>query len=124
MHIAEAVILVVEDEVLIRMDVVDQLGALGHSLIEASPAHEALEALSKDGSIDILFTDVDMPGDLDGVMLAREVSETRPEIGIIVTSGKPLFGKAPLPEGSRFYPKPYVPGKVHAAIQEMLAQAD
>ena len=82
------VILVVEDEVLIRMDVVDQLGALGYRLIEAANGQEALDALSDGGVINILFTDVHMPGDLDGVMLAREVSQRRPEIGIIVTSGR------------------------------------
>lgn len=121
MHSSDAVILVVEDEILIRMDVVDQLTSLGHSVIEASTGREALEALSKGVGVRILFTDVDMPGDLDGLMLAHEVSRTRPEIGIIITSGKTALGEDALPEGSRFYPKPYAPATVHAAIQEMLA---
>lgn len=118
------VILVVEDEVLIRMDVVDQLGALGYRLIEAANGQEALDALSDGGVINILFTDVHMPGDLDGVMLAREVSQRRPEIGIIVTSGRASLSTDSLPEGSRFYPKPYVSATVHTAIQEMLASPD
>ncbi|MFW2448642.1 MAG: response regulator [Qipengyuania pacifica] len=115
------VILVVEDEVLIRMDVVDQLGALGYRLIEAANGQEAFDALSDGGVINILFTDVHMPGDLDGVMLAREVSRRRPEIGIIVTSGSASLSADSLPEGSRFYPKPYASATVHSAIQEMLA---
>ena len=118
------VILVVEDEVLIRMDVVDQLGALGYRLIEAANGQEALDALSDGSAINILFTDVHMPGDLDGVMLAREVSQRRPEIGIIVTSGSASLSADSLPEGSRFYPKPYVSATVHTAIQEMLASSD
>lgn len=121
MHSSDAVILVVEDEILIRMDVVDQLTGLGYSVIEASTGREALEALTTGDGVCILFTDVDMPGDLDGIMLAHEVSRTRPEIGIIVTSGKTALGEDALPEGSRFYSKPYVPATVHAAIQEMLA---
>lgn len=124
MQLASAVILMVEDEVLIRMDVVDQLSAYGYKLIEASTGREALEALANADAVDILFTDVDMPGDLDGLMLAREVALTRPEIGIIVTSGKALLGENTLPEGSRFYPKPYMPATVHAAIQEMLTRSD
>ena len=119
MQPASPVVLVVEDEILIRMDVVDQLAALGYILIEASCAREALDALEGESPVDILFTDVDMPGAVDGLMLARQVSQTRPEIGIIVTSGKSA-GQDGLPQGARFYPKPYVPSAVHAAIQEML----
>jgi CheY-like chemotaxis protein len=120
MHCANAVVLVVEDEILIRMDVVDQLTALGYIIIEASSGREALEALTNADAVHILFTDIDMPGDPDGVMLAHEVSQTRPEIGIIVTSGKTALGEDRLPVGSRFFPKPYVPATVHVAIQEIL----
>ena len=124
MQTAQIVVLVVEDEILIRMDVVDQLGALGYSLIEASSGREALQALASTGPVHILLTDVDMPGDPDGLMLAREVSETRPEIGIIVTSGKTSLRQDSLPQGSRFYPKPYMPAAFHLAIQELLALSD
>lgn len=121
MQSSDAVILVVEDEILIRMDVVDQLTGLGYSVIEATTGREALDSLATADCVRILFTDVDMPGDLDGIMLAQEVSRTRPEIGIIVTSGKTALGENALPDGSRFYAKPYEPATVHAAIQEMLA---
>ena len=124
MQFANAVVLVVEDEILIRMDVVDQLSAFGYSLIEASSAREALEALDNADTVDILFTDVDMPGDFDGLLLAHKVAETRPEIGIIVTSGKTLLDEAKLPDGCRFYPKPYVPATVNAAIQAMLTPTE
>ncbi|GGD63956.1 response regulator [Erythrobacter arachoides] len=120
MQSAQAIVLVVEDEVLIRMDVVDQLSALGYSIIEACNGREALEVAQQYEAIDILFTDIDMPGDVDGLTLAHEIRASRPEIGIIVTSGKPLLGEARLPEGSRFYPKPYLSTTVHATIQEMV----
>ena len=120
----DTVILVVEDEILIRMDAVDQLGALGYRMIEAANGQEALNALSDGSAINILFTDLHMPGDLDGVMLAREVSQRRPEIGIIVTSGRASLSTDSLPEGSRFYTKPYASATVHTAIQEMLASLD
>ena len=120
MQSGSATILVVEDEILIRMDVVDQLTALGYDIIEAPSGRDALEALRNTDDIRILFTDVDMPGDLDGIMLAHEVSRTWPEIGIIVTSGKAALDDVALPQGSRFCSKPYIPTAVHAAIQEML----
>ena len=121
MHSSDAIVLVVEDEILIRMDVVDQLTGFGYGVIEASSGCEALEALSSGARVRIVFTDIEMPGNVDGIMLAREIARTRPEIGIIVTSGKTSLGVNALPEGSRFYPKPYLPASVHAAIQEMLA---
>lgn len=124
MHSANAIVLVVEDEILIRMDIADQLDALGYCIIEASNGREALEALTETDPVHILFTDVDMPGDLDGLMLAHEVSRTRPEIGIIITSGNAAPGEGVMPVGSRFYAKPYLPASVHAAIQEMLAQSE
>ncbi|AWW75625.1 hypothetical protein CD351_14405 [Erythrobacter sp. KY5] len=124
MHLSNAVILVVEDEVLIRMDVVDQLSAEGYVALEASSGREALSALADAEKVDVLFTDIDMPGDTDGVMLANEVSQTWPGIGIIVTSGKASPDPGSLPQGSRFCTKPYSPSAVHAAIQEILAKPD
>lgn len=122
MQASDAVILVVEDETLIRMDVVDQLSAQGYTLLEAATGREALEAIANADIVNVLFTDVDMPGDLNGLTLAHEVSRSWPEIGIIVTSGKTPLGADVLPEGSRFFSKPYMPEMVHAAIRNMLGQ--
>lgn len=124
MHLSNAVILVVEDEVLIRMDVVDQLSAQGYIALEASSGRQALNALADAEKIDVLFTDIDMPGDIDGVMLANQVSKTWPKVGIIVTSGKASPKEGSLPEGSRFCTKPYSPATVHAAIREILTISD
>ena len=116
-----AVILVVEDEILIRMDVVDQLEAQGYTLLEAESGKQALEIIVREDRVDIVFTDVDMPGDIDGLALANEVGARWPAIGIIVTSGKTMASERKLPSGCRFYPKPYQSAAVHAAIMEMLA---
>jgi len=115
------VVLVVEDEILIRMDVVEQLGAKGYILIEACNAREALDAIGAAERVDLLFTDVDMPGDLDGIMLAREVARSWPKICIIVTSGKSPIAAERLPPHCRFYAKPYETDAIHAAMREMLS---
>ena len=113
-------ILVAEDEVLIRMDVVEQLEAQGYEVIEACNAHEALDALTGAAHVDLLFTDVNMPGDLDGIALAHEVSRRWPKAGIIVTSGKKTIAPDQLPGQTRFYSKPYMADTIHTAIREML----
>ena len=116
------VVLVVEDEVLIRMDVVDQLGAQGCIPLEACNAREALETLGSADRIDLLITDVDMPGDLDGLMLAREVARCWPWIGIIVTSGNSPIDADQLPDRSRFFSKPCEAATIRKAINELLSR--
>ena len=121
MQLQSAVILVVEDEILIRMDVVDQLEAQGYTLLEAETGQQALETVAREDCVDIVFTDVDMPGGIDGLRLASEIDARWPSIGIIVTSGKAVPAEQCLPQGSRFFPKPYRPEAVHTAIVQMLA---
>lgn len=82
-----ATLLLVEDEILIRMTVADYLRDCGYHVIEASNAHEALSVLRSDVAIDIVFTDVHMPGTMDGFALARWVHEHRPGIRVLLTSG-------------------------------------
>lgn len=120
MQISYPVVLVVEDELLIRMHLVDALEIRGYALIEASTAREALEAIQCAERVDVMFTDVDMPGDMDGLTLAHRVAETWPNISIIITSGKGDLGTDRRPARSRFYPKPYVHEAIHSAIIEML----
>lgn len=114
------VILVVEDEIIIRMDVVEQLEGKGYTVIGVGDAHEAIETLSSAERVDLLFTDVNMPGDLNGLRLAHEVARAWPQTGIIVTSGKNAIPQDELPDAARFYPKPYEASTIHAAIGEML----
>lgn len=82
-----AVVLIVEDEPLIRFNILDVLEDVGHVALEAANADEALVVLKGRQDVDILFTDVNMAGSMDGIQLAKRVRAMRPNIGIIITSG-------------------------------------
>jgi two-component system, response regulator PdtaR len=114
-------VLVVEDEPLIRMDISDQLQEFGFKVLEAANADEAVEMLMVNSDIVIMFTDVDMPGGLDGLMLAAAVRKRWPPIKIIVTSGHRKVSMNDIPAQSRFFGKPYQADAVAAAMREMLA---
>lgn len=118
------VILVVEDEVLIRLDVADQLAELGYLVREAASGAEAQTILAEDQPVDIVFTDVDMPGEPDGIALATDIIANNRACVVIVTSGKHLVDPAALPDGVPFIPKPYYLPAVHAKIQLLLARND
>ncbi len=81
-------ILVVEDEVLIRLDVADFLRDNGFQVVEAANVAEALAVLSSAMRIALVFTDVQMPGSMDGLDLARWIRANRPDVPVIVTSGQ------------------------------------
>ncbi|WP_244479364.1 response regulator [Rhizobium sp. Leaf384] len=100
-------ILVVEDEILIRMDAVDYLSDEGFQVLEAGSADEALLVLESRGDIDFVFSDINMPGSLDGLALCRSVAERWPWIGVIITSGMMRPSKTSLPERTLFFEKPY-----------------
>jgi CheY-like chemotaxis protein len=101
------VVLIVEDEALVRLSAVGMLEDAGFRTIEAANGDEALELLAADSDVQLLFTDVNMPGIIDGLVLARQVHDRWPQIGIMVASAKkePQLGE--LPVGSRFERKPY-----------------
>ena len=102
-----AVVLVVEDEPLIRMDAVDLVSDAGLQAIEARTAEEALERLEKRKDISILFTDIEMPGAMNGVGLAKVVLRKWPHIKVIVTSGKFRANELDPPQRVAFYTKPF-----------------
>ncbi|AXV17768.1 hypothetical protein CYG48_18340 (plasmid) [Neorhizobium sp. SOG26] len=99
-------ILVIEDEPLLRMSVTDNLQDAGFHVLEASNADEALALLESHASIGSIFTDIDMPGELDGLMLAWIVRDRWPPIEIIITSGHRRVNVADMPERPLFFPKP------------------
>jgi CheY-like chemotaxis protein len=102
------VVLVVEDEFLIRVIAVEALLNAGFVVLEAGHAGDALAILqSRATDIHALFTDVQMPGDMDGVMLAHETSRCWPWIGLLITSGRTPLAQTALPAGSHSLPKPY-----------------
>ena len=101
-------VLLVEDEELIRMTAGEALADEGFQVHEARHAAEAITFLEQNhAKIHILFTDVSMPGEMDGVGLAHHASQHWPWIGLIITSAMPQHMHRPLPEGIRFVEKPY-----------------
>ena len=115
------VILVVEDEALVRMiasDILTEEG--GYRVFEAVNAEEALTLLESRHDVRLVFTDVEMPGSLDGFALARIVDMRFPGIKVIVTSGRMTPGAGDLPKGTRFLPKPYPPLALVGMVREML----
>ena len=112
---AAVVVLVVEDETIVRLLANDILTDGGYRVLEARDGQEALAVLEVHDGISALFTDVTMPN-LDGLTLAKIVQERWPEIRIVMTSGVPRPN--PLPDGARFISKPYTS---EVLIQELEA---
>jgi CheY-like chemotaxis protein len=113
------VVLIVEDELLLRMDAVDMMGAAGFEAIEAGTADEAIEILEARPDISVVFTDIQIPGSMDGLKLARAIRGRWPPIKIVATSGRLKVGETDLPEGGRFLPKPYSPREVTGVLREL-----
>jgi two-component system, response regulator PdtaR len=119
----KAVILVVEDNAVIRMGAVDLVIDAGFEALEASSADEAIRILEARPDIHLVFTDVEMPGTMDGLKLAHYILDRWPPVKLIVASGKMLVEERPLPRGARFFPKPYMENSIVEAMQSMLADA-
>ena len=115
-------VLVVEDEPLILLDVVFQLEAEGFRVYEATNADIAIELLIAHSDIRVVFTDIDMPGSMDGLKLAAAVRDRWPPVRIIVTSGRRPAGEAELPIGSVFFRKPYEHKSIAQSIRDMTAR--
>ncbi|MEO5808326.1 response regulator [Devosia sp.] len=115
------VVLVVEDEALLRLGIVDYLEDAGFTVFEAANATQAVEILVQNPQIAILFTDIDMPGGMDGLMLAAAVRDRWPPIQIVVTSGHRRVDQADLPARAQFLPKPYNPAALVANLRELAA---
>ncbi|MEZ2221770.1 response regulator [Rhizobium sp. RCC_161_2] len=118
---ARIAVLVVEDEPLMRMDIAGALEDGGFLVFEAANADEAIVILAEHAEIRALFTDIDMPGSMDGLKLAFAVRDRWPPIKIIVTSGHQSIREENLPVDGRFFSKPYDPEKIINTIREMVA---
>jgi CheY-like chemotaxis protein len=115
-------VLLVEDEVLISNLVADCLTASGFTVHEVTTADEALRYIDSGANIDVLFTDVNLPGSMDGAELATRARERRPEMPIVYASGRfKLSDIAPLVPRSLFMAKPYDPADVCALLTRLTA---
>jgi len=113
------VVLIVEDELLLRMDAVDMVGAAGFEAIEAGTADEAIEILEARPDISVVFTDIQIPGSMDGLKLARAIRGRWPPIKIVTTSGRLNVRETDLPQGGRFLPKPYSSKEITGVLREL-----
>jgi two-component system, response regulator PdtaR len=114
------VVVVAEDEALLRVHAVEALNGRGFVAIEAEHATAALDICkSRADEIDVLFTDIRMPGSMGGLELAHHVRERWPRISVVIASGNLLVSADELPEGARFLPKPYDMQRVVDLIHEL-----
>jgi two-component system, response regulator PdtaR len=113
-------VLVVEDEAFLLFAIADELREAGYDVLEASNADQAISLLEVHRDIRILFTDIDMPGSMDGLRLSAAVRDRWPPVKIIVTSGKQQPARDAMPSGGVFLPKPYAAAAVAATIQGLL----
>lgn len=113
-------ILVVEDEPIIQIGATSIVEALGFEALAAFNADQAIAILEANQDIRLVFTDVDMPGSMDGLKLAHYIRNRWPPIQIIVASGKAILEESVMPSGSKFFGKPYDEHAIADAITRML----
>lgn len=112
-------VLVVEDDALIRMNSADLIRELGFEVIEAVDADHAVSLLESIAGITVLFTDIQMPGSMDGLRLAAVVRERWPPIALLITSGKVRPPTADMPTGARFISKPFFPLQLEEQLDSL-----
>jgi CheY-like chemotaxis protein len=118
-----AVVLVVEDEMLLRMRAINMVEDAGYTSLEAVDADEAVAILESRSDIALLFTDIQMPGSMDGLTLAHAVHKRWPPIKIILVSGQLKLASIDLPADSRFFGKPLEAKVMIAQMQSMIGRA-
>ena len=111
------VVLVVEDEFLVRLHAVHLVEQAGFEAVEAANADEAISILEARKDIRIVFTDIHMPGSMDGLKLAHAIRERWPPIELILTSGHFNIAKDKLPARGCFFPKPYQDNAIIDALR-------
>lgn len=109
-------VLIVEDEPIVRLVASDILGEAGFEVIEASTADEAARMLDARPDVAVLFTDVHMPGSIDGLALAKMAPDRWPSVKVVVTSGRARPEVGDLPDGTLFVPKPYRAEEVQSLL--------
>jgi CheY-like chemotaxis protein len=115
-------ILVVEDEVLVRLELVDLIEELGFRVYEAGNADDAIRVMETNPSIQVLITDIDMPGSMDGLKLSHYVRNKWPPVKIVVASGHVRVNLTELPEEGIFLNKPYDTARIRNLLANISAQ--
>lgn len=115
------IVLVVEDDFLIRSHAAEMIADAGYDVVEAGTADEAISILQVRPDIHVIFTDIQMPGSMDGLELAHFVRGRWPQIKIIATSGHFRLQDGDLPDGGIFVPKPYTFDRVSSVLRELTA---
>jgi CheY-like chemotaxis protein len=103
------------------MEAVDRVQSAGYEALEANSADEAIRILEPRADIDLVFTDVQMPGTMDGIKLSHYLRNRWPPVKLIVVSGMAILDESSLPEGSRFFPKPYTNHAIADAMARLLS---
>ena len=114
-------VLVVEDDAILRLHALDIVEEAGFVALEAKNADEAIVILESRTDIALLFTDVNMPGSMDGVKLAHAVRNRWPPIKIVVVSGHVQLDESDLPTNSRFFGKPFEVQKMVAELRGLIS---
>ena len=116
-------VLVVDDDALVRMTIVEYLRDCGYTVLEAGDACEAMALIDCDQSIDLVFSDVRMPGPMDGFGLSYWVRRTHPDVQMLLTSGYNALRSMPpdVSRGARLIEKPYSHAQVAQKIDDLLA---
>ena len=121
--VVPSVVLVVEDEMLLRMRTVDMVEDAGFTSVEAVDADEAIAILESRSDIALMVTDIQMPGSMDGLKLAQSVHRRWPPIRIILVSGQLELANSDIPADSRFFGKPLEAKVMIAQMQSMIGHA-
>jgi CheY-like chemotaxis protein len=113
-------VLIVEDEALVRIVAASMLQDAGFDTLEADSADHALLVLERRPDVRVLFSDVQLPGSMDGLHLAVAVHDRWPSIKLLLTSGGVSVSNDKIPDDGQFLPKPYDAGQVVGAVRAML----
>lgn len=120
MPLPRPVILVVEDEPLQRLMAVDLVEDAGFDVVDVASAVEAVRVLESRPDIRVVFTDIDMPGGLNGMQFAAAVRDRWPPIELIIVSGKRRLGAEEMPARGVFFAKPYRNDEITAVMRQMV----
>jgi len=121
--VKSAVILVVEDHPIVRLNALDLVRDAGFEGIGAANADEAIRILEARSDVHLVFTDVEMPGTMDGLKLAHYIRDRWPPVHLIVVSGKAIPDESGLPANTKFFPKPYNDNTIVEELTRLLSSA-